>query len=170
MRQLTFVLMVTMVLSACGWESEYEERGVPEPNAPEAVNWEGTIWPERGCVSDMECALTGTAGPCEIDVCDAGACTTVPAHVGTACDPGGLGECEVGVCAVQGEGVACQKTPGPDGLPCMVADWQPPISVRTCIDGVCGAATECLTNTDCADQDDGDLCNGIVACIERYCI
>jgi len=170
MRQLTFVLMVTMVLSACGWESEYEERGTPEPSAPEAVNWEGTIWPEGGCVSDMECALTGNAGPCEIDVCEAGACTTAPAPVGAACDPGGLDECEVGVCAVQGEGVVCKKTPGPDGLPCMVADWQPPISVRTCIDGVCGAATECLTDADCADQDDGDLCNGIVACIERYCI
>ena len=168
MRQLALILSVSMILTACGWESGFEERGTPEPSAPGAVNWEGTGTPE--CTSNMECALAQAPGICEVAICDAGTCTTAPASVGTACDPGGLGECRIGICATADQGMACLDTPAPDGMPCMLSDWEPPLTVRTCMDGTCGAATECLTDGDCAGQDDGDLCNGIVTCTGRHCI
>jgi len=168
MRQLASILLITMIFSGCEWESGFEEQGTPEPSAPGAVNWDGA--PAQDCASDMECEMANPAGPCEVAVCAAGTCTTAAAPVGTACDPGGLGECQVGVCAAQGEGVACVDTAAPDGMPCALADWEPPITIRTCMDGACAAATECLVDADCAAQDDGDLCNGIVTCMERYCV
>ena len=168
MRHLASILLVTMVLSSCGWESGFETPGTPDPSAPGAVNWEGV--PAQDCASDTECAMANPPGPCEMAVCAAGSCATIAAPVGTTCEPGGLGECEIGLCRPQGEGVACLKNASPDGMPCMVSEWEPPVTIRTCMDGACGAATECLIDADCADQEDGDLCNGTVACIGRYCV
>ncbi|MFH1532601.1 MAG: lamin tail domain-containing protein [Pseudomonadota bacterium] len=168
MRQLASVLVITMFLSACGWESGFEELGTPEPSAPATVSWNGA--PAQECASDQECARTSAPGPCEMAICDAGTCAIAPAPVGTACDPDGLGECEVGICAAAGEGVACATAVAPNGMPCMLDDWAPPTTIRTCHDGACGAATECLVDADCADQDDGDLCNGVVTCQGRYCL
>jgi len=168
MRQLVLTILVAMALSACGWESEYEEQGSPEPTAPGAVSWDGAPIPE--CVSDMDCAETMSLDACEVAICDAGTCAAVAAPIGTACDPGGLGECVVGKCTADAEAVSCQSTPAPDGMPCMVSDWEPPMTIRTCYQGSCAAATECLVDADCADQEDGDLCNGVVSCIERYCV
>jgi hypothetical protein len=168
MRYLASILLATMALSGCGWESGFSEQGTPDPNAPAAVNWDGAT--AQDCASDNECAMETPPGSCERAVCAAGTCATVAAPVGTACDPGGLGDCEVGICKAQGEGVSCMKAASPDGMPCMLSDWEPPVTIRTCMDGACGAATECLVDADCAAQEDGDLCNGTVACIERYCI
>ncbi|MBM4370131.1 MAG: hypothetical protein FJ098_00655 [Deltaproteobacteria bacterium] len=168
MRKL-IALFLSLVLLGCGWESGFEERGTPEPSAPASVDFEGATWPRGGCSSDLECA--GAAGSCEVDVCIQGACATAPAWPGAACDPGSLGECEAGVCAgLAGAALSCVKGPAPDGLPCMLDGWDPPLGVRTCRDGACAEATECHTDGDCAAQDDSDLCNGRVVCVEQYCI
>ena len=66
---------------------------------------------------------------------------------------------------------SCSLTPLEDGtscsdnISCTIGD--------ACVDGFCAPGAdncaECETAADCADFDDGNLCNGIVGCIAGKC-
>ncbi len=118
-----------------------------------------TCDPVQGCVSTL------LSGPCDDgDPCTVGEQCGPAGCVGTAkvCDDGD--PCTVDACdpAVAGgcvftptSGVACD-----DGNACTAVD--------TCQDGVCvGAdnACDCETDADCAQFEDGDVCNGTYHCV-----
>ena len=89
-----------------------------------------------------------------MDHCDEGSCTGTP----VICDDGNV--CTDGECDGLG---GCLQTPNnnvcDDDDPCTVGDQ--------CIDGGCvgtPVSCDCTTDEDCADLEDGDLCNGTLFC------
>ena len=102
--------------------------------------------------------------PCTEDSCDpgSGACLHDADHV--ACDDGNL--CTDDAC-VAGQGCA----QSPNSLPC--DDGNPCTAGDACAGGVCtpgGNVCECQGDEDCADQEDGDLCNGTLVCASNECV
>ena len=111
---------------------------------------------EDGCehmvLSGPEC-LDGLA--CTVaDHCEEGACVGTP----VLCDDGNSctdDSCsETFGCVYENNDADCD-----DGDPCTIADH--------CLGGWCigvNLPCECITNADCADLEDGDLCNGVLYC------
>ena len=111
---------------------------------------------EPGCVNEVlasgDCS---DDNPCTVaDHCVEGTC------IGdfVECDDGN--PCTANACTATG---GCQYTPIPsecdDGQACTLGDH--------CVDGDCiGAPVDCacLTDPDCAELEDGDLCNGTLLC------
>ena len=125
------------------------------------------------CNDDNDCTKDTCNGAdgCAYDILEAGECLD-----GDACTIGD--HCEEGICA--GAPVACDddnpctddvcdglggcdfefnQAPCDDDDPCTVAD--------TCATGICAGyavACDCQENADCAQLEDGDLCNGTLFC------
>ena len=138
---------------------------------------------------------TGTAaGPCEEVFCEeaTGACATKNAADGGACDDSDEctveDTCTAGVC--DGEPVKCD-----DGEECTEDSCDPDAGCvfdaaadgTECNDGslctendgcVAGECTgdavpecdACMEDADCSDYEDGNLCNGTLACIDSQCV
>ncbi len=101
------------------------------------------------------------SGPCEdgdpctvADHCDAGTC------IGDPVDCDDQDPCTDNVCTETG---GCEypanSAPCDDDNPCTVADQ--------CTEGICTGISmncECLVDDDCAELEDGDLCNGTLTC------
>jgi formylglycine-generating enzyme required for sulfatase activity len=87
------------------------------------------------------------------------------ADAAPACDPAACGPapspCQQWSCA----GGACTPQPRPDGASC--DDGLDCTSATACQGGACVAGKStcvCLTDADCANKEDGDLCNGTLYC------
>ena len=122
------------------------------------------------------------ANPCTDDGCDAAVgCTTAanlaPCDDGNACTLGdacGGGDCTGSAAPACDDGNPCTSDScapesgcvfEPNLLPC--DDGVECTSGEACGDGICsgGASVcECETNADCATYEDGNLCNGTLAC------
>ena len=107
-----------------------------------------TSTPLDGIDCDDQDACTGS------DFCDEGVCTGVPVD----CDDGDVctdDACNSDAgCTYQHNKAACD-----DGDVCTVQD--------TCLEGVCAGAQvdcDCLEDQDCAQFEDGNLCNGTLYC------
>ncbi len=132
-----------------------------------------------GQVDEVDC---DDGNPCTQDSCDSEeGCQHAPLD-GLQCDDGSActenDECAAGLCVGQAidcdDGNVCTDDwcdPGDgcvhgnsneecdDGDPCTVGDQ--------CKQGVCagtGVPCDCVTNSDCADLEDGNLCNGTLYC------
>jgi len=122
---------------------------------------------EPFCGSDGTCRFApvpnGTTcddqDPCTTaDQCRQGACVGVP----TECDDGNA--CTADRCTTEG---TCTHEPVDgacdDGNPCTEGDQ--------CRDGQCvGGANACACEADQECPQDGDLCNGVLRCVQRVCI
>ena len=122
------------------------------------------------CTWNEDCAPFQDNNPCNgILVCDAAShkCVPAPATVIT-CPGGSQGPCETYGCNPNTgkceqlfvDGKACD-----DGLPCTVA--------TLCIGGKCVGKTntcKCSADADCAKQDDPDLCNAKLQCVQGQCV
>lgn len=144
------------------------------------------------CVVDPEtiivCDQPGTG--CLVSQCNPaiGQCVLTPAENGTVCDDGDVctleDRCVAGAC-ISESSVACPTddvcqigTCQPD-IGCVFGDktgpcddGNPCTSDDACLNGVCvggGNECDCEVDADCGDFDDGDLCNGVVGCIENKC-
>ena len=111
-------------------------------------------------------ALNGTAcsdsDACtENDVCTAGACVGTP----MTCEDGNA--CTTDACD---PAAGCTFTPNTDACD----DGNSCTSGDACAEGVCtgtpNADCECLSNADCAEQEDEDACNGTLMCSEGQCV
>jgi hypothetical protein len=144
------------------------------------------------CRGDADCGgAFGDLGGCERAVCEGGRCLRDAAPDYVACDDGNacsvVSFCRDGVCTAglaldcddrdpctrdgcypEGgcfhtalDGVSCD-----DGDPCTRSD--------RCSAGVCGGtfdlACVCATDADCAEREDGDLCNGVLRCVAERCV
>jgi len=120
--------------------------------------------PDEGCLNlpDREGLGCDDHDPCtQADVCRSGRCAGTPA----TCDDGD--PCTADACdPVTG---ACVSPPVADGHPC--DDGDPCTEDDACHDGACrgDAFCECLEDADCAAQEDGDACNGTLACLGHVC-
>jgi hypothetical protein len=125
------------------------------------------------------CAASGD--PCLVNVCDpgSGACVAQAAPGSPVCDDGE--PCTVGDVCVAG---ACE--PGAadgcdDADPCTIDICAPQTGCghtavacaegESCdsVRGACEPEPECVTTDDCAAVEDGDLCNGTLACVDGEC-
>ena len=114
----------------------------------------------NGCTSSADCADMTGVGPCQFGVCDNSnnQCVVALKGDGTACDDGSActaeDACKLGQCA--GTDKVCD-----DGDACTEDDCDS----KT---GTCGTTgvdlCQCETDVDCADEEDGDLCNGTLIC------
>ena len=115
--------------------------------------------PAKGCTSSPNTALCDDGSACtKGDVCGNGGCAGQALDAQVACE-------DNNPCTTEG----CDPTTGcshtvkvgacSDGNPCTVGD--------TCVDSKCIGGDNscgCTTNSQCQDQDDGDLCNGTLIC------
>jgi len=146
-----------------------------------------------GCTADADCvAALGDLGPCASPSCDPVSrnCKPLAAASGTNCDDGNpctqAGKCVSGHC--QGTprvcsddnpctNDSCDPTSGKcvaepnsalcdDGLFCTTSD--------KCSGGECtgqpNPQCQCQGDADCAQFDDADLCNGVLACLGNECV
>jgi hypothetical protein len=108
-----------------------------------------------GCSDDDAC----TTG----DLCTAGACAGTPTECpNSGCS--GMGACN------SGTGV-CEYTDFADGTDC--GEESGCLTGATCAEGAClpsSDACACTTDEECADQEDGDLCNGSLGCVAGRCV
>ena len=110
----------------------------------------------QGCVNEvMESGDCSDADPCTVaDHCSAGQCVGTPVE----CDDDN--PCTENQCTATG-GCEFVAAPGEcdDGNPCTLGDH--------CIDGECEGVQvgcDCQIDEDCAQLEDGDLCNGVLFC------
>ena len=164
----------------------------PQPDAAtDADGGEETVDPVA-CLSEADCALAQGAAPtcrrwrcdrslgCVLDVEDNGldcddqnACTAHDKCVGGACVGEGVA-CDDGLVCTSDHCdplTGCQHTPN-DGSACNDGDM---CTINdACQDGACtGApspACDCEVDADCAEFDDGDLCNGVKICVGFTCV
>jgi hypothetical protein len=147
---------------------------------------------EQKCEVDPDTVITcgSKSAGCLLSVCDpdVGICVYVPAGEGTLCSDGDLctlgdtcsggicvpsgaadcdgdGVCSVGTCS-PAKGCVYENLSGPcdDGNACTSND--------TCVEGECvgtGNACECTVNEDCASQDNGNKCDGVLQCVDGLC-
>ncbi len=110
----------------------------------------------EGCLNEVDDSQDCSDGnPCTVaDHCSAGACAGDP----VICDD--KNPCTENLCTENG---GCEYSPtfGPcdDGNPCTVGDQ--------CQEGTCAGtdvACDCLEDADCAELEDGDVCNGTLHC------
>ncbi len=127
--------------------------------------------------------------PCTADSCAAKVgCVHTPVKVGQGCGSNGAVCLTSGACAIA---TSCQGMPAlcddkeactidfceplfgcmhltlPDKSSCDDGDSCTPFATDRCTSGTCGNQTNvcgCQIDSDCAQFDDGDLCNGIYAC------
>ncbi|MSP91374.1 MAG: hypothetical protein EXR79_06170 [Myxococcales bacterium] len=94
--------------------------------------------------------------------CKAGACQGAAA---TTCDD--ANPCTKDACTAQGcSHIAVVGTPCDDANPCTAGD-------ACSVGGTCGGGANtcgCQTDADCAKQDDGNFCNGVLACQAGQCV
>ena len=122
------------------------------------------------CTADAcdhgECEFVNTPGLCDDgDACTAGDVCSEGQCAGTAIvcqDDNGCTDdvCKDGVCTFSGNSEPCE-----DGDPCTVDD--------VCSGDACSAGSngcECLAAADCAAKEDGDVCNGTLACVANECV
>jgi hypothetical protein len=145
------------------------------------------------CTTHEECAaIMGEIGPCKLALCDTalGTCMAGDMKSGAPCDDEDACSlesfCQDGNCLGSGELTCDDQDPctldscddedgctynplsGPacdDGNPCTVDD--------VCNDGTCSGdqeACDCEDVDDCAQFDDGDLCNGSLDCVNGSCV
>ena len=145
------------------------------------------------CTTHEECAeKMPNVGPCKMALCDLsqGTCMAGDIKNGVPCDDANActleAFCQGGDCLGNGEltcddqdpctldscdgDAGCVHNPlsGPtcdDGNPCTANDQ--------CEDGVCSGEPEecgCETSDDCVQFDDGDLCNGVLKCVDGGCV
>ena len=97
------------------------------------------------------CAITD-GNPCTTDICQSGACLSVPT------DCGDSNNCTVDVCTESGDqnSVACSHTNVADGTSCTGA-----CGIGTCAAGACACGTTCRLDSDCDDHVScsADKCN-----------
>lgn len=89
-------------------------------------------------------------------------CRVNPISIVT-CDPGKAGPCQQVLCDPKAG--KCATTARPDGTAC--DDGQACTAQDGCVGGACVGSQDicaCTTTGDCADQEDGDLCNGVLYC------
>jgi len=124
---------------------------------------DGNPCTDDACQVDGVCVFAGLDGVgCDDDdhctgdgLCQAGICVAAPVIcddentcTDDSCDP------DTGDCVFEPNDADCD-----DGDPCTVGDQ--------CAAGVCAGIAmdcECVTDTDCDEVDDGDLCNGTLFC------
>ena len=118
------------------------------------------------CTSSAECAKYAPTDQCAAKlycVKPEGVCKPNPATLPT-CDQGGDVACAKNLCDPKtGD---CKMTPVHTGQACE-ADNSACTTIDTCQDGACATAANtcpCFKDADCADKDDGDLCNGTLYC------
>ncbi len=117
---------------------------------------EDTCVGAEGCLNViLEAGECTDENPCTVaDHCVAGVC------MGDAveCDDGN--PCTDNICTATGGCVyPPMVAPCDDGNPCTLADQ--------CVDGICvgtGVECDCQQDADCAELEDGDLCNGVLYC------
>ena len=122
-----------------------------------------------GCATDADCEpfddddlCNGTLGCSGDDTCEVDAATIV------TCEPP-ADPCHEAVCVP--ETGACVESPVPEGGPC---DDENTCTLNdTCHAGVCAGtktdACPCTSDADCALQEDGNLCNGTLLCVDDFC-
>ena len=118
----------------------------------------------EGCVA----ALVADGTPCNDesacttgDKCVTGECAGAP----ISCDDGD--PCTLNDCLPTS---GCQWSPAEDGVACETGN---PCTADACSSGVCTpgeSLCECETDADCAPQDDGNACNGVLICSEHQCV
>ena len=113
-----------------------------------------------GCVHTNSAAACSDGNACtQGDTCTAGSCTGAQLAGSALCNdanPCTLDQCDATVgCVHPPTSGSCD-----DGDPCTLGDY--------CKAGKCqtgsGGSCVCQSDADCADYDDGDLCNGVVYC------
>lgn len=104
----------------------------------------------NACNGTLYCDHSDVKPACKINPA-----TVVTCKAGSTCSPVTCNE-------ASGE---CEVTPAEDGLPC--DDGVACTADDACVAGSCSAKKNvcaCQTTADCADQDDGNLCNGTLYC------
>jgi hypothetical protein len=143
------VVDVSSVVICSGLDDDGCLKSECEPTLGECVT---SLLPDGApCQDDDVCTLS--------EKCQTGTCGSE-----TALDCEG-GTCSLGVCD---PALGCQfealEGPCDDGNACTEED--------VCANGECvgtGNDCPCETLSDCAESDDGDLCNGTLDCIEGFC-
>jgi len=128
----------------------------------------GNPRPECGCLSDLDCADRDDGDACTgVMACIEGLCRVKPGSR-PACEAWTAPPCQRYACDPATGG--CVLTERPDDERC--DDGNPCTLDETCFFGscygvnLCGA---CATAADCAAYDDGDACNGALACVNDAC-
>ena len=155
---------------------------------PDALDGDGGSIP---CLTHEDCEAVVVSSPCQVALCDGvtracvvgaakdyvpcddgNACSQEDYCLAGACTPGAAVVCDDGdpctddACDPLGSCMATPNTaPCDDGNACTDGD--------VCQDGACAgtpqAACACVVDGDCAAFEDGDLCNGTLACIAGTC-
>jgi len=131
---------------------------------------DGNVCTDDGCdPGDGECVYTNNDADCDDD----DLCTTVDGCVDgdcvgleeMECDDGNVCTDDLCVEILGGCAYVPNTAPCDDGNPCTDGDV---CSNTVCVPGenVC----ECEEDADCADQEDGDLCNGTLICPDFECV
>lgn len=171
-------------------EASSEDIDVLETNAPETGQEVVGL-----CRDDQDCS---SDDPCRIALCDqfSGKCILAsvpdftPCGVASVCDLGGV--CREGVCIrkpidcddknpctvdscdeARGGCVHEGRTDIPSIGHSTCDDQNPCTPLDICQEGVCvGIVNICPCDSDleCVDKDDGDLCNGTLYCLNKYCV
>ena len=127
----------------------------------------GNPKPDCGCLSDLDCADLDDDDPCTGEMgCVEGVCRVKPGSL-PACDTWPAPPCQRYACDPASGG--CVLTDRPDDEPC--DDGNPCTLDESCFFGACYGVNlcECGTDADCDAYDDGDACNGRLACTEGAC-
>ena len=127
----------------------------------------GTLTGACSCTTTDDCAGFEDGNWCNGTLlCWQGQCQVDPATL-VQCDAPADG-CLVAACDPATGG--CVDEPAPAGLAC--DDGDPCTADDACLAGVCGGtpACACDTDDDCVPVDDADLCNGVLACSDGFCV
>jgi len=158
-----------------------EPREIPDPGTDIAMPLTCTTW------EDCNALLAEGERPCQVPFCGSdGLCRWAPVPNGTSCDdedPCTLADqCRQGACTGRpvdcddhnactsdrcGTDGSCEHEPVAgscdDGNPCTVEDQ--------CRDGQCqGGTNECACTGDGDCPEDGNLCNGVLRCLDQVCV
>ncbi len=161
LRRSALAFSVLVFAASCGGAGG--GGGVAEEDVVEVVDTGGgeDSTPPPECQTSQDCAdKVGDLGPCQVAVCLAGesACAVEAVSDGSGCDDGDLctdvDQCMAGEC-VSGEAPICDY-----GNPCTEHSCDPAVGCVTS-DNIC----PCAEDADCAEFEDGDLCNGTLHCV-----
>ena len=179
-----------------GGGERFDDTGYVQPD----TSGSETIWPDTqgdttpptACASDLECAeKKGEAPACMLWTCDPTAgCVLSNEDNGATCDDRNActenDKCAGGACL--GSGISCN-----DNNPCTTDTCDPTTGCQNtatdgalcndadmctindhCEAGACGGEMnpmcECDVDDDCLPFEDGDLCNGVMVCVNHACI
>ncbi len=137
--------------------------GACQPGGATACN-DGAPCTIDGCQPGIGCTTVPGAGPCD----DGNACTEDDLCAGATCSGSFVSCVDGNPCTkdscdpVSG----CVNAPAPDGGVC--SDGTPCTTGDACASGQCvgedAGLCACSVDADCADLEDGDLCNGTLFC------